>query len=36
MSSFPHVELSIGGPVATVRLARPEKKNAMSPDCTRA
>lgn len=32
MSSFPHVELSIDGPVATVRLARPEKKNAMSPE----
>jgi trans-feruloyl-CoA hydratase/vanillin synthase len=32
MTSFPHVELSIDGPVATVRLNRPEKKNAMSPE----
>jgi trans-feruloyl-CoA hydratase/vanillin synthase len=31
MTSFPHVELTIDGAVATVRLARPEKKNSMSP-----
>lgn len=32
MTSYPHVELTIDGPVATVRLNRPEKKNSMSPE----
>lgn len=32
MTSYPNVELDIDGPVARLRLNRPQKKNAMSPE----